>query len=91
MKSPRFVGFSWRGRLAGRFSRSGEQQTRRQDAGATTQYPSGVDTGDGSALDQIAQQLLGAAPLQCVLRVCDCAGLPPQLQSQESIFQGVQI
>src|ERR1700686_2858508 len=39
---------------------------------------SGVDTRDGSALDQIAKQLLGATALQRILRVRDCAGLAPQ-------------
>src|SRR5580692_6348093 len=46
---------------------------------------------DGSALDQVAQQLLGAAPLQRILGVGDGARLAPQFQTQQSVFERVKI
>ena len=51
----------------------------------------GVDTRDGSALNQIAQHLLRATPLQRVLLIRNCARLAPQFETQQGIFQGVQI
>ncbi len=51
----------------------------------------GADTPDGSALDQIAQQLLRATALLGILLVGDGAGLAAQFDAQEGVLQGFQV
>src|ERR1700730_14625193 len=51
----------------------------------------GVATRGGSALDQIAEQLLRATALPGVLFVRNCACLAAQFDAQESVLERVQI
>ncbi len=58
--------------------------------GVTTQGSRRVDTSSSSALDQIAQQLLGAAALHGVFGVRD-RYLAAQFQAQQGVFQRIEV
>ena len=50
-----------------------------------------VDTRDDSALDQIAQGLLGATSLHSIIRFGNRACLAAQFEAQQGVLQGIQI
>src|SRR5882762_9430429 len=51
----------------------------------------GAATPDGSALNQFAQHLFGAAALPGVLLVTNCSRLAAQFDAQESVFERVEV